>query len=160
MIATTQVGGVTSAIAPALRIEGWLAWKYKRTLTPGKGWGSRAAPQTRTRGKFEPSSELTTYMEDYILIERYLTIIGATKGRGAFEQSFQLTATLYEAGLGTTRWDAIGCRIKEDGSGPDKESDDELEVAMQLDVMNIFRDGQSVVRENTPFGQAGIIITF
>ncbi len=160
MIATQTVGNVTSQIAPALRIEGWLAWKYKRSLKPGKGWGSKAAPQTRTRGKFEPSSELTTYMEDYILIERYLDLIGSARGRGAFEQPFQLTATLFELGLGTTRWDAIGCRIMEDGSGPEKENDDELEVPMQLDVMNVFRDGRSVVRENTPFGQAGVILTF
>jgi len=160
MIATQQVAGATSQIAPALRIEGWLSWKYNRKLTPGKGWASRAAPQTRTRGKFDPSSELTTYMEDYILIERYLDAVGATRGKGAFEQSFQLTATLYEAGLGTTRWDAIGCRIEEDGSGPDKDSDDELECALKLNVMNVFRDGRSVVRENTPFGQAGVLINF
>lgn len=160
IVATKTVANVTQQIAPALRIEGWTYWKYKRSLKPGKGYGHRAAPQTRTRGKLEPSSEFGCYMEDYILIERYLGVVGATQGKGPWEQSFQMTATLFEIGLGTTRWDAIGCRIQEDGSGPEKDSDDELETALQLDVMNIFRDGLSVVRENTPFGQAGVLITF
>jgi hypothetical protein len=157
---TATVGGVTSQIAPSQRIEGWTSWKYSRKLTPGVGWSHRAAPQTRTRGKFEPGGTLGLYMEDYILLERLLDAVGRTRGKGAFEQAFQLTGTLYEAGLGTTRWDMIGCRIMEDGSGSEKGNDAEFEVECQLSVMNIFRDGVAVVRENTPFGQAGVIITF
>jgi len=157
--ATQTVQGVTSQIAPSLRIEGWTSWTYSRELVPGKSWGHRAKPQTRTRGKFTPASELGLFMEDYILLERYLGLVGAARGRGAFEQSFQLTATLFELALGTTRWDMTGCRIEKDGSGPEKENDDELEVKLTLNVMDIFRDGQSVVFENTPFGQVGVIVT-
>jgi hypothetical protein len=160
LVATAGAGRAVSQIAPALRVEGWTSWTYSRTLTPGKGYGHRAVPQVRTRGKLELETALGVYMTQYNVIEDYLAAVGATRMRGPWEQSFQLTATLYEFGLGTIRWDAIGCRIKKDGSGPEKENDDDMEVKMDLDVMNIFREGRSVVWENTPIGQAGVILTF
>lgn len=158
--ASRTIQGVTQPALPALRIEGWTSLTYKRSLKPGKTWTHRAKPQGRTRGKFDPSAEFGLMMEDYILLERYLATAGAQIGIGPFEQSFQLTATLYEAALGDTRWDIIGCRISEDGGGPGSDSDEELEVKLTLDVMDIMRDGQSAVYENTPFGQVGVLLTF
>ena len=158
--ATRTVNGVAAPVAPALRIEGWTSLTYKRSLKPGKGWTHRAKPQTRTRGKFDPSMEFALMMEDYVLLERYLATAGAGFGKGPFEQSFQLTAILYEVALGATRWDGIGCRIEEDAGGPGSDSDEELEVKLTLNVMDVMRDGQSAVYENTPFGQAGVLLTF
>lgn len=158
--ATRQQANATVQVAPSLRIEGWTELTYKRTLKPGKGWTHRAKPQTRTRGKFEPSAEFSLLMEDYVLLERYLSLAGAPFGKGPFEQAFQLTATLFELELSSTRWDLLGCRIGEDGGGPGKDSDDELEVKLSLDVMDILRDMQSAVYENTPFGQVGVLVTF
>ena len=37
IVATKTIANVTQQIAPALRIEGWTYWKYKRSLKPGKG---------------------------------------------------------------------------------------------------------------------------
>lgn len=160
IVATRTFNGVTSQAAPALRVEGWTSLTYKRSLKPGKTWTHRAKPQGRTRGKFDPSAEFGLMMEDYILVERYLALAGVELGRGPFEQTFQLTAILYEIALGATRWDMIGCRIEEDGGGPGSDSDEELEVKTTLNVMDILRDGQSAVYENTPFGQAGVLVTF
>ena len=36
------------------RIVGWTGLSIERGLVPGKGWGGKAKPQTRTRGKFDP----------------------------------------------------------------------------------------------------------
>lgn len=162
IVATRSVNGVTSQAAPALRIEGWTSLSYTRKLTPGKGWTHRAKPQTRTRGKFEPSGEFGLLLEDWVLAERYLAQAGAPLGLGPFEQSFQLTATLFEQALGTTRWDFLGCRVEQDSANVDTGSDEEIDVKLTLNVMDVMRDFQSAVYENTPFGQAGanIIVTF
>ena len=49
-VATATRAGVTQQIAQAMRIEGWIEWKYKRSLKPGKSWNNKATPQARTRG--------------------------------------------------------------------------------------------------------------
>lgn len=159
-IATATRAGVTQQIAPALRIEGWSSWKYKRSLKSGKAYNNKAAPQNRTRGKAEFSSTLVIQHTAWIVLEDYLYTIGATTNKGSFEQSFQLTAIAFEQALGSTRWDAIGCRVQDEDGGPDKDSDESMDVSLDLDPMNIFRDGKAIVRENTPFGQAGVIVTF
>jgi len=159
-VATATRAGVTHQIAQAMRIEGWIEWKYKRSLKPGKSWNNKATPQARTRGKAEFSSTLTMQHTSWIILEDYLYATGALSNRGSFEQSFQLTAIASEFNLGQVRWDAIGCRVSDEDGGPGKDSDEQMEAALQLDVMNIFRDGKGIVRENTPFGQAGVILTF
>jgi hypothetical protein len=160
VVATRSAGnGLVAPVGPGLRIEGWTSMSFQRKLTPGKGWSHRAKPQTRTRGKFEPSMELGMYMEDYILLERYLALTGATAAKGPFEQAFTLTATLYEAALLTTVWQGVGCRIEQDSAPIEGNSDEEIEVKLTLNVMDVLRDGQSAVYENTPFGQAGAIVT-
>jgi hypothetical protein len=158
--ATRSIQGALTPALPALRIEGWTSLTYKRDLKPGKTWTHRAKPQGRTRGKFDPSAEFGLMMEDYVLLERYLSTAGAQVGIGPWEQSFQLTATLFEQALGDTRWDILGCRIESDSGGPGGDSDEELEVKLTLNCMDIMRDGQSVVYENTPFGQVGVLLTF
>jgi hypothetical protein len=159
-IATATRGTTTTQIAAAQRIDGWVSWKYKRSLKPGKGYNNKAAPQIRTRGKAEFSSTLVLLAAQWVILEDYLYTVGAAKNRGPWEQSFQLTATAFEQSMGSVRWDAVGCRVMDDDGGPDKESDEPLESTVELDVMNIFRDGRGIVRENTPFGQAGVILTF
>jgi hypothetical protein len=159
-IATATRNNVTQQIAPALRIEGWVSWKYKRSLKPGKGYNSKATPQVRTRGKAEFSNTLVLQAAQWVVLEDYLYATGAVSNRGSFEQSFQLTAIAFERNLGSIRWDAIGCRVTDDDGGPEKESDDPLESTVELDVINMFRDGKGIVRDNTPYGQAGVIVTF
>lgn len=159
-IATATKGNVTQQIAPAQRVEGWVSWKYKRSLKPGKGYNNKAAPQHRTRGKAEFSSTIVLLAAAWVILEDYLYQYGAANNRGPWEQSFQLTATAFEQSMGSVRWDAIGCRVTDDDGGPDKDSDEALESTVELDVMNIFRDGKGIVRENTPFGQAGVILSF
>jgi hypothetical protein len=157
--ATRAAQGVVAPIGPGLRIEGWTSLSFTRKLTPGKGWSHRAKPQTRTRGKFEPAMEFGLYMEDYILLERYLSLAGAQQARGPFEQSFTLTATLFEIALQETIWQGVGCRIEQDNAPIETNSDEEIDVKLTLNVMDVLRDGQSAVYENTPFGQAGAIVT-
>ena len=147
-------------IAPSIRIEGWTSWSWKWSLKPGKGWTHRSKPQTRTTGKFDPSMEIGMDFEQYILLRRGLTAAGAAIGKGPAQVAFQLTGTLYEIDLDTTRWDGIGCRIEDFSGGPEKDSDDTLDVKLGLNVMDVLLDGQSEVYENTPFGQAGVLVTF
>lgn len=159
-IATATRNRVTQQIAPAVRIEGWESWKYKRSLKAGLAYNNKATPQNRTRGKAEFSSTIVLQHTSWIVLEDYLYAVGATHNRGSFEQSFQLTAIAFEQSIGSTRWDAIGCRVQGEDGGPDKDSDEQLTASLELNPMNIFRDGKAIVRENTPFGQAGVIVTF
>lgn len=159
-ICTATTGAVTQQIAPALRLEGWVSWKYKRSLKPGKGKNSRATPQVRTRGSAEFTNTLVLLAAQWSVLEDYLGDVGAANGRGPFEQSFQLTAIAFEQRRGSIRWDAIGCRVTDDDGGPEKDSDDPLESTLEIDCMNMFREGRAIVRDNTPYGQAGAIVTF
>ena len=156
-----QIAGQTTppAIAAPLRIQGWTGLSYTRKLTPGKGWSHRSKPQTRTNGKFEPSAEFSMYIEDSRLLEIYLANAGLPFGKGAFQQTFQLTATVFEPSLGTTRLDMIGARIEQDAVSIETGSDEELECKYTLNVMDIMLDFISVVYENTPQGQVGVIVT-
>lgn len=141
----------------AIRIEGVLSLEVHRKLTRGKSWGHRAKPQTRTRGKFEPDAKMKLFMEDYDNLLAYLQTKAVGFGMGAFEVSWQLTATLFEPQLGTTRWDIIGASIADESSTPVEDGDDkDIEVSLDLDVMDVLHDGFSVVNEVSPFGLIGI----
>ena len=98
-------------IAPAALAQDCLM--CHRNLTPGKSNASRALPQTRTRGtaKFD-NCKAKMFVEDYnLLVDGYLRVKALGQGKGVFEVSFQLTCTVYEPQLGTTRWDLLGCRL-------------------------------------------------
>jgi hypothetical protein len=146
----------TVSVDNTLNLEGVLELTAHRKLTPGKTWGRRAKPQARTRGKFEPDAKMKLYLEDYNLLIAYLEEKGAAVLQGSFEVQWQLTCTLFEAGLGTTRWDILGCRIMDESVEPALDGDDkQIEVSLDLDVMDILKDGKSVVMETSPFGQIG-----
>lgn len=139
-----------------LRLEGVLSLEVERKLTRGKSWGHRAKPQTRTRGKYEPSAKIKMFVEDYNLLMNYLTGRGAATGLGAFEVAWFLTCTVFEPQLGTTRWDIIGASIENEAITPIEDGDDkEIEAALDLNVMDILKDGISVVNEASPFGGIG-----
>jgi len=139
-----------------VRLPGLLSAQLTRKLTPGKSWGSRSKPQTRTRGKFEPDAKVKMFLEDYNVLVAYLTTKAAAQGFGIFEVSWQLTGTLFEPTLGVTRWDVRGTRIVSEDITPTEDGDDkEVEVSLDLDVMDILKDGLSVVNEQSPFGQVG-----
>ncbi|HVZ89638.1 MAG TPA: hypothetical protein VHG72_21935 [Polyangia bacterium] len=140
----------------ALRIEGLISAQVTRKLTPGKSWGHRAKPQARTRGKFEPDAKVKLYMEDYNLLMNYLVAKGQPFGFGPFEVSWQLTGTLFETTLGTTRWDILGVRITNEDISPTEDGDDkQVEVSLDLDVMDLLKDGFGVVNEQSPFASIG-----
>lgn len=140
----------------ALVVEGCLGLTVHRKLTRGKSWGHRAKPQARTRGKFECDGKITVYHEDYNILLAYLSAKGVPFGMGAFDVSFQLTCTLYEPILGVTRWDLLGCSISDESIALiEEDGDKQIPVPLDLDVMDVLKDGLSVVLENTPFGQIG-----
>ena len=92
-------------------------------------------------------------MEDYNLLVSYLLTKGAAFGFGLLEVSWQLTGTLFESTLGTTRWDMLGVRItNEDIPVTDDGDDKEVEVSLDLDVMDVLKDRFSIVNESSPFG--------
>jgi hypothetical protein len=145
------------SIDNALNLEGVLSLTIHRKLTPGKTWGKRAKPQSRTRGKYEPDAKMKLYVEDYNLLLGYLETKGEALLMGSFEVPFQVTCTIFEPTLGTTRWDILGCRITDESVEPVTDGDDkEVEVDLDLDVMDILKDRKSVVREASPFGQIGV----
>ncbi len=140
----------------ALRLEGVISIEGERKLTRGKSWGHRAKPQTRTRGKYEPSAKIKLYLEDYNLLMNYLVARAAAFQMGAFEVSWFLTCTLYEPQLGTTRWDILGASIENESIPQIEDGDDkQVEVSLDLNVMDILKDGLSVVNEVSPFGSIG-----
>lgn len=141
-----------------LRVEGCIGLQVHRKLTRGKSWGHRAKAQTRTRGKFEVDGKFTVFHEDYNLILAYLTTKGAPLLMGAFDVSFQLTCTLFEPQLGTTRWDLLGCSISDESIALiEEDGDKDIPVPLDLDVMDVLKDGLSVVLENSPFAQIGAL---
>ena len=141
-----------------LRLEGLISAQVTRKLTPGKSWGHRAKPQTRTRGKAEFDCKVKLYMEDYNLLVNYLTARGAALQQGIMNVSWMLTGTLYEPQLGTTRWDILGVRITNEDIPVTEDGDDkEIEVSLDLDVMDILKDRVSIVNENSPFASIGSI---
>lgn len=144
------------SIDNSLRLEGVLSLGVHRKLTRGKSWGKRAKPQTRTRGKYEPDAKMKLFLEDYNLLLNFVEAKGLALGMGAFEVPFTLTCTLFERQLRTTRWDILGACISDETGDMIPEGDDKnIEVDLALDVMDILRDGKSVVNENTPLGQIG-----
>lgn len=161
VVASRQTrGGVTSPVAPPLRIEGWTGLGYSRELKRGKSWGHSKKPQTRTGGRFTPAMSLSLFMEDWILLENYLRQWGATVGLGPFQQSFFLNVTAYERALGTTSWQGVGCQVeKEEANEVTQGSDDQLEVKLTLDVMDVLRDGFSAVYETNSLGQVGVAVS-
>lgn len=140
------------------RINGWTGWGVERNLTPGKGWGGRANAQVRTRGKSDPKMNLKMYAEDYNLLVNYLAAKGAALGKGFMEVSFTLVGTLYEVTLNTTVWVGLGARIMKEGMDIGTANDDNVEISVDLDVMNVSKDGIFAVLENTPLGQVGVSI--
>jgi hypothetical protein len=142
----------------ALVIEGCLGMSVHRKVTRGKSWGHRANPQARTRGKAEYDGKITLYHEDYNLLFAYLTAKGVPFGFGPFDVAFVLTCTLFEPLLGTTRWDLLGCSITDESVALiEEDSDKQIPVPLELDVMLILKDGIGIVTENTPFGQIGVL---
>jgi hypothetical protein len=137
------------------RIVGWTGWTVEQSLTPGKAWGGRALPQVRTRGKFEPKMTLKMWMEDWNLLQTKLALLGAARARGFMEVSWTLIGTLYERELGTTVWVGVGCRVAKISAEPSTSNDDPVEVSVDLDVMNVLKDGVGAVFENTPLGNVG-----
>ncbi|MES2339300.1 MAG: hypothetical protein V4537_14495 [Pseudomonadota bacterium] len=138
------------------RIVGWTGWSMNQKLTPGKAWGGKALPQVRTRGKYEPKMTLKMWLEDWNLFQNKLAAFGLARARGFMEVSWTLIGTLYERELGTTSWVGIGCRVVEVQAEPQTSSDDPIEVSIDLDVMNVLKDGVAAVFENSPLGQAGV----
>jgi hypothetical protein len=141
----------------AIRLPGVLSLDIGRKLTPGKSWGNRSNPQTRTTGKAEYSAKLKLTEEDYEALEPYLIAKGAAFRQGLFQVSWQLTCVLYEPTVGTVRWDILGSRIMDEETSPVKDGDDGvIEASLDLDVMNILKDGKGIVIERSPFGQIGV----
>ena len=139
-----------------IRIEGLISAQVTRKLTPGKSWGHRAKPQARTRGKAEFDLKVKLYVEDYNLLLNYLVAKAQPFGFSVLEVSWQLTGTLYETTLGTTRWDVLGARITNEDIPVTEDGDDkQVEVSLDLDVMDILKDGVSVVNEQSPFASVG-----
>ncbi len=135
------------------RIIGWTSITTEQSLTPGKAWGGRAKPQVRTRGKFEPKMSLKMWVEDWNLLQNKLETLGLASGLlGFMEVSFTLICTLYEADLGTTSWTGITKVATEQSTG----NDDPVETSLELDVMDLLKDGVSAVMENSPLGQSGV----
>jgi hypothetical protein len=152
----SRTSAVDISIDNTLIIEGCLGFSVHRKLTRGKSWGHRAKPQARTRGKFECDAKITVYAEDYNLILDYLTSKGALLNQGAFDVAFFLSITLFEQNLGSTNWMLIGCSIADENiTLIEEDGDKEIPVPLDLDVMDILKDGISPVLENSPFGQLG-----
>jgi hypothetical protein len=146
-----------TSVDNALRLPGTLALDIDRKLTPGKSYGSRALPQVRSRGKAEFSAKLTLLQLDYEQLCAFLIAKGAPLRQGLFEVSFQLTCTVFEPLIGTVRWDVLGARITSESTSPVKDGDDAIiQAALDLDVMNILKNGAGIVREQSPFGQIGV----
>jgi hypothetical protein len=137
------------------RIVGWTGWTMEQALTPGKAWGGRALPQVRTRGKFEPKMTLKMWLEDWNLLQTKLTALGLPLARGFMEVSWTLIGTLYERELGTTVWVGIGCRVVKVSAEPSTSNDDPVEVSIDLDVMDVLKDGVGAVFENSPLSGIG-----
>lgn len=139
-----------------LRLPGTLALDIGRKLTPGKSYGNRALPQVRSRGKAEFSAKLTLLQTDYEALTVYLTAKGAAQRRGLFEVSWYLSCSVFEFGIGTVLWEILGARITDENVSPVKDGDDGIvQTALDLDVMNILKNGQGIVLEQSPFGQIG-----
>jgi hypothetical protein len=152
----SRTSAVDISIDNTLVIEGCLGFSVHRKLTRGKSWGHRAKPQARTRGKFECDGKITVYHEDYNLILAYLTAKGALLNQGAFDVSFLLSITIFEQFLGSTNWMLLGCSIADENiTLIEEDGDKEIPVPLDLDVMDILKDGISPVLENSPFGQIG-----
>lgn len=146
-----------TSVDNTFRLPGALALDIDRKLTPGKSYGSRALPQVRSRGKAEFSAKLTLLQLDYERLGDYLITKGLNLRQGLFEVSFQLTCTVFEPTLGTVRWDVMGARIMDESTSPVKDGDDGIiQAALDLDVMNILRNGKGIVIEQSPFGQIGV----
>ena len=152
----SRTSAVDISIDNTLVIEGCLGLSVHRKLTRGKSWGHRAKPQARTRGKFECDAKITVYHEDYNLILAYLTSKGALLNQGAFDVAFTLSITIFEQLLGSTNWLMLGCSIADENiTLIEEDGDKEIPVPLDLDVMDILKDGVSPVLENSPFGQIG-----
>lgn len=146
-----------TSVDNAFRLPGTLALDIDRKLTPGKSYGSRALPQARSRGKAEFSAKLTLLQLDYEQLCVYLQTKGAPLRQGLFEVSFHLTCTVFEPTLGTIIWEVLGARIMDESTSPVKDGDDGIiQTALDLDVMNILKNGVGIVREQSPFGQIGV----
>lgn len=140
----------------ALRLEGLISAQVTRKLTGGKSYGHRANPQTRTRGKAEYDAKVKLYLEDYNLLTNLLQSKADAQGIGLHEVSWQLTGTLFERTLGTTRWDILGVRIQNEDIPVTEDGDDkQIEVSLDLDVMQILKDRRSIVNESSPFASFG-----
>jgi len=146
-----------TSVDNAIRLPGTLSLDIDRKLTPGKSYGSRALPQARSRGKAEFSAKWTGLQLDYEQLCAYLISKGAPLRQGLFEVSFQMTCTVFEPTIGTVRWDILGARITDESTSPVKDGDDGIiQTALDLDVMNILKNGVGIVREQSPFGQIGV----
>lgn len=140
----------------ALRLEGLISAQVTRKLTPGKSSGHRSKPQTRTRGKAEFDVKIKMFLEDYNLLVNFVLLKGAPLGFGLLETSWQLTGTLFESTLGTTRWDILGGRLtSEDTPITDDGDDKEVEVSLDIDAMDVLKDRRSIVNESSPFASIG-----
>lgn len=140
----------------ALRLEGLISAQVGRKLTPGVSYGHRAKPQARTRGKAEFDVKVKLYIEDYNILVQYLLTKAALAGVGLHEVSWQLTGTLYEPQLLTTRWDLLACRITGEDTPVTEDGDDkEVEVSLDLSVMDVLKDRRSIVNESSPFASQG-----
>jgi len=138
------------------RIVGWTGWSVEQKLTPGKGWGGRALPQVRTRGKYEPKMSLKMWLEEWNLMQTKLAVLGAARRRGYMEVSWTLVGTLYERELGTTVWAGVGCRVMGVQAEPQTSNDDPIEVSVDLDVMQAYKDNEVPVFESSPLDAVGL----
>ncbi|HXJ49016.1 MAG TPA: hypothetical protein VNF91_07605 [Candidatus Acidoferrum sp.] len=151
----SRTSTIDISVDNTITIEGCTKFSLQRKLTRGKLWGRAVKPQGRTRGRFDYALKMSLYTDEYNLLFDYLKRVAASAG--TFSAAFNLSISLFEPELGTTLWQMIGCSIADDSEKivEDQLYGSDLGVDIDIDVMEILKDGVSAGLENSPLGQIG-----
>lgn len=120
---------------------------YRQSLTPGKQRGTSAKVKRRTRGEYDASGGFSMWKDEYTNLIAALAALGAAKGKGYGEIAFVLTA-LYAEGARAITDKLIGCRIVSDEDSH-SEGGDGLVTGIEIDIMDISRNGAKLVGESS-----------
>lgn len=139
----------------AIAVVGFTAIDFDMTIAPGISYGSLSKPQARTRGKVTFTASITLYETQWHVIRTYLASKGFAQpgGLGWGEVSAKLTLTYFEASLGPGSQTVLLEGVRVIGSKQSVgDADDQLTRVLTLSVMDIFENGVSMCRENSPLG--------
>lgn len=142
--------------AAPLIVNGWKSITYKDELTPGETYGNRSKIQGRTRGKHKPTMEIELYTEEAELVRLALAAAGLPFGMGYGEVSFGVILTAFEQSLlgGALVLEGMGCRIISEDLGV-SDNDDQLTQKWSLHLMDMRKNGLSMVKERSASGLPG-----